>query len=83
MRGGRREHVEEARARRVSEGRVDELALDVKAAAAPIYYAKNLFPSILLNLALQVISALVFTALDDTWTFGDAIYHCLVVSEPL
>lgn len=85
-------HPPSAWGRRMMEKAFPQIGVDLdgdggvdyyKPRPAPIYYAKNLFPSILLNLALQVISALVFTALDDTWTFGDAIYHCLVVSEPL
>lgn len=42
-----------------------------------IFYSKNLFPSLFLNLAIQLISAGIFCALEE-WTFSDALYHCLV-----
>lgn len=49
-----------------------------------VYYSKNLLPSMLLTLGLQVVSALIFCALtagtEGAWTFGDAIYHCLVTA---
>ena len=45
-----------------------------------IYYSKNLFPSILLNVCLQLMSAAIFCALDKSWSFADAFYHCLVTA---
>lgn len=45
-----------------------------------IYYSKNLLPSILLNMALQLVSAAIFCSLNTSWSFGDAFYHCLVTA---
>ena len=50
-----------------------------------IYYLKNLTPSFMLSLVVQIFFAAVFTQLtgDDDhepWTFGLALYHCLVTS---
>ena len=45
-----------------------------------LYYGKNLFPSLILNLALQFASAAIFCAVDGTWNYGDAFYHCLVTA---
>ena len=45
-----------------------------------IYYSKNLLPSILLNILLQLISAAIFCGLNTSWTFADAFYHCLVTA---
>jgi hypothetical protein len=44
---------------------------------APIYYAKNLLPSVALNLVVQIVSAAIFCAIEG-WDFGSALYHCLV-----
>ena len=44
-----------------------------------IYYAKGLFPSILLNVGLQMGSAAVFHAIEG-WGYGDAVYHCFVTA---
>jgi potassium channel subfamily K len=46
-----------------------------------IYYSKNLLPSFLLNMVLQLVSAAIFVAIEPEWTFGDAIYHCLVTAS--
>jgi hypothetical protein len=48
--------------------------------AAPIYYAQNLLPAIVLFFAIQMASAGIFVAIDPTWTFGIAMYHCIVTS---
>lgn len=45
-----------------------------------LYYLKNLFPSLLLNVSLQVASALIFCAIDPSWDFGTAWYHCVVTA---
>ena len=47
-------------------------------ASPPIYYLKNLLPSLVVITAVQLISAGVFCALEEEWTFPDALYHCLV-----
>jgi len=47
-------------------------------AAAPIFYLKKVVPSLMLIFVLQIVSAFIFVALEPTWTFGDAIYHCIV-----
>lgn len=47
---------------------------------ALLYYPKNLLPSLLLNVVLQFVSAVVFTQLEEAWTLGDAMYHCLVTA---
>ena len=44
-----------------------------------IYYPKQLLPSLLLNLAAQLISAAVFVSIEG-WDYGSAIYHCLVTA---
>ena len=44
------------------------------------FYAKNLLPSLLLNVSLQLVSAGVFIALESEWSFGDAVYHCVVTA---
>ena len=45
-----------------------------------IYYSKNLLPSVLLNLAIQCISAGIFCAVETAWSFQLAFYHCLVTA---
>ena len=52
----------------------------MKPRPAPIYYAKNLFPSFMLTITLQLCSAAVFCAVIPEWTFSDAFYHCLVTA---
>ena len=53
-------------------------SVDYKIPRPPvIFYSKNLSPSLFLNLAVQLISAGIFCALED-WTFSAAFYHCLV-----
>lgn len=44
-----------------------------------LYYFKGFLPSLILNLALQGISAAVFVALEG-WPYGDAFYHCFVTA---
>ena len=46
----------------------------------PIYYAKNLMPSLLLTMLLQCLSAYIYTRIDDTMSYGDAIYLCMVTA---
>ena len=54
-------------------------SVDYKIPRHPIiFYSKNLLPSLLLNLVVQLISAGIFCALEKKWTFSDAFYHCLV-----
>ena len=48
--------------------------------AAPIYYAKNLLPTIVLFFAIQMASAGIFVAIDPSNTFGKWMYHCIVTS---
>lgn len=45
-----------------------------------IYYSKNLLPSILLTVVVQLVSAAIFTHVDSTWSFGIALYHCFVTA---
>jgi len=45
-----------------------------------IYYSKYLSPSILVNLVIQLISVVIFVALESEWTFGDAFYHYIVMA---
>ena len=47
-------------------------------ASVPIYYTKTLLPSLLLTTSVQLVSAAIFLALEPEWTFGDAMYHCIV-----
>ena len=44
-----------------------------------IYYSKNLAMPIAFIICMQCCFAAVFTVLED-WTYGDAIYHCLVTA---
>ena len=46
---------------------------------APLFYAKNLIPSVFLNVLLQMMSALIFDHLEG-WGFGNAFYHCIVTA---
>ena len=49
---------------------------------APLYYAKNLLPSLVLTLSVQLASAALFVAINDgEWTFGDGVYHCIVTAS--
>jgi hypothetical protein len=48
--------------------------------AAPIYYAKNLLPTIVLFFTIQMASAGIFVAIDPSNTFGKWMYHCIVTS---
>lgn len=43
-----------------------------------VYYLKNLLPSFLLTVVLQLLSAAIFCTIDPTWDFGSAVYHCIV-----
>lgn len=45
-----------------------------------VYYTKNLLPSLLLTIILQLISSAIFCAIDPTWDFGSAVYHCIVTA---
>ena len=47
--------------------------------SAVLYYAKNLLPSVLLNLLVQLASAAIFCAI-ESWEYGAAMYHCLVTA---
>merc|ERR1711879_318038 len=47
---------------------------------ALIYYPKNMLPSILLQIFVQLASAAVFTAIESEWTLFRAFYHCLVTA---
>jgi len=47
--------------------------------AAPIYYMKNMLAPGMVLMVLQVVSAFVFTHLED-WTLGDALYHCIITA---
>lgn len=44
-----------------------------------IYYSKRLLPSVLLVVIVQLLSAWAFVFFEaPSWTFDDALYHCLV-----
>lgn len=47
-----------------------------------VYYGTNLLPSILLTCVVQLLSAAVFTQVNGgpEWSFGNALYHCLVTA---
>jgi potassium channel subfamily K len=45
-----------------------------------IYYAKNLLPSLTLNVLLQLASAGIFCAIDEDWRYFDALYHCIITA---
>jgi hypothetical protein len=45
-----------------------------------VYYSKNLLPSLVLNLGVQILSAFVFVAIEPGWGFFDAFYHTLVTA---
>jgi hypothetical protein len=47
---------------------------------AAIFYTKNLAPSILLNLLMQLVSAAIFMQVEH-WDFGVALYHCLITAS--
>ena len=47
---------------------------------AYVYYGKNLLPELLLNMAVQSLSALAFVLLDERMDFGTAVYHCIVTA---
>jgi hypothetical protein len=46
-----------------------------------LYYSKNLLPSCILTLGFQIVSAAVFVAVEPSWSFGDAFYHCIVTAS--
>jgi hypothetical protein len=48
-----------------------------------IYYPKQLLPSLLLNLFVQFTSAALFTLIEPTWTYGNALYHCLITATTI
>ena len=51
--------------------------VDYKIPSHPLVsYLKNLLPSFAANTVLQLVSALVFTQIED-WSFGAALYHCV------
>ena len=43
------------------------------------FYSKNIAPSLLLNLLLQLASAGIFCAIEDM-DYGSALYHCIVTA---
>ena len=45
-----------------------------------VYYFKNLLPSLVLTVALQLASAAIFVAIDASMDFGSALYHCIVTA---
>ena len=45
-----------------------------------IYYSKNLLPSILMNLFVQLTSAVIYCLWEQKWSFGESFYHCLVTA---
>lgn len=47
-----------------------------------IFWIKNLTPSLLLNLAVQCISAAIFVGLEG-WDYGTAYYHCLITATTI
>ena len=47
--------------------------------SAVTWYTTRLLPSMCLNVALQLISALVFHLIEG-WDFGTAVYHCIVTA---
>ena len=48
---------------------------------AMVYYTKNLIPSLLLNVMLQMASAFIFVVIEGNgMTYFDALYHCLVTA---
>ena len=47
--------------------------------AAWLHYTKHMLPSILLNVAMQLVAAGVFVAIEG-WYYGDAFYHCLITA---
>ena len=44
-----------------------------------IGYTKGMFPSLLLNIGLQLGSAAIFVSIEG-WSYGNAVYHCLVTA---
>jgi potassium channel subfamily K len=45
-----------------------------------VHYFKQLFPSVLVNVLMQLIYAGIFVAIEDEWDYFDALYHCLVTA---
>jgi len=54
---------------------------DVKVPRHPlIHYSKNLLPSVLMMIVLQLVCAAIFIRIETSWGFGDSIYHCFVTA---
>lgn len=77
-----------AAGRRFMERRFPQTPIDIDGDGVPdyfvprhplIFYSKNLLPSFMLNLVLQLLSSTVFLWLED-WTYFEALYHCLVTA---
>ena len=49
--------------------------------SAAHYYSKNMFPSVLLMVAIQVVMAAVMTSVEPNWTYDLALYHCFVTAS--
>ena len=47
---------------------------------AVVFYFKNLLPSIVLNIVLQLVSAAIFVAVEPGLGIFDAFYHCIVTA---
>ena len=45
-----------------------------------VFYSKGLLPSFLLNIVVQLLSAVVFTAVEPEWDYFTALYHCIVTA---
>lgn len=47
----------------------------------PVFYLKNLLPSAILFMTVQVVSAAIYMALEPNWSFGDSLYHSIVTAS--
>jgi len=58
----------------------DGVADYMKPRPSIVYYIKNLLPSLALTVILQLVSAAIFCAIDPSWDYGSAMYHCIVTA---
>eukprot|EP00316_Scyphosphaera_apsteinii_P011737 CAMPEP_0119313866 /NCGR_PEP_ID=MMETSP1333-20130426/30696_1 /TAXON_ID=418940 /ORGANISM="Scyphosphaera apsteinii, Strain RCC1455" /LENGTH=420 /DNA_ID=CAMNT_0007318837 /DNA_START=140 /DNA_END=1402 /DNA_ORIENTATION=- len=47
---------------------------------AVLFYAKNLLPSVVLTVSVQLISSGIYVALEPEWDYFDGVYHSLVTA---
>ena len=46
-----------------------------------LFSSKNMLPSVLLMMLIQVVMAAIMTSVEPNWTYDLALYHCFVTAS--